>query len=235
MREFWDSLYADEAYVYGTEPNAFLRSQKQWLKPGLEALAMADGEGRNGVWLAERGLKVHAVDFSPVALAKARYLAQIRKVDIHFEEADLLAWEWGKARYDVIIAIFVQFVGSEDRPALFRKMKCALRPGGILILQGYAKRQIKYGTGGPSSADSMYTEAILREAFGDMDILHLCEHDDIISEGYKHRGMSALIDMVARSRVRVGLFARWSLGGLPDLSLPDFPGHPRRNKHMKVA
>lgn len=199
MREFWDSLYADEAYVYGTEPNAFLHAQKQWLKPGQEVLAMADGEGRNGVWLAEQGLRVHAVDFSPVAQAKAKRLAQARKAEIQFEQADLLAWDWGRTRYDVIVAIFVQFVSSEARPALFRNMKRALKPGGILILQGYTKRQIKYGTGGPSSADNMYTEAILREAFGDMEILHLCEHDDIISEGYKHHGMSALIDLVARS------------------------------------
>lgn len=216
MREFWDSLYADEAYVYGTEPNAFLRSQRHWLKPGQEVLAMADGEGRNGVWLAEQGLKVHAVDFSPVAQAKAKRLAKQRGVDIQFEQADLLNWHWERVRYDVIVAVFVQFVGSEERPRLFRHIKRALKPGGLLILQGYTKRQIKYGTGGPSSADNMYTEPMLREAFGDMEILHLCEHDDMISEGYKHHGMSALIDMVARVRPDSDLFSRLVLSQLPN-------------------
>ena len=216
MREFWDSLYADEAYVYGTEANAFLRSQAELLKPGQEALAMADGEGRNGVWLAEQGLKVHAVDFSAVAQIKAKRLAEARGIELEFEEADLLDWHWQRARYDVIVAIFIQFVGSDERPRLFRDMQRALKPGGILILQGYAKRQIKYGTGGPGSADHMYTEAMLREAFGDMEILHLREHDDFISEGYKHHGMSALIDLVARSRLRTDLFTRWIQSQLPD-------------------
>lgn len=216
MREFWDSLYTDEAYVYGTEPNAFLRAQRDRFQPGQEVLAVADGEGRNGVWLAEQGLKVHAVDFSPVAQAKARRLALARGVDIRFEQADLLDWYWQRARYDVIVAIFIQFVGSDKQPGLFRNMQRALKPGGILILQGYTRRQVKYGTGGPGSADNMYTEPMLREAFGDMEILHLCEHDDVISEGYKHHGMSALIDMVARSRPRSDLFTRWVLGQLPD-------------------
>lgn len=159
---------------------------------------MADGEGRNGVWLAEQGLKVHAVDFSPIAQAKAEHLAKARGVEIAFEQADLLNWDWGADRYDVIVAIFVQFADSRARPALFAKMRRALRRGGLLILQGYRPEQLKYGTGGPSSADNMYTEAILREAFAEFEIVHLSEHDDFISEGYKHHGMSALIDMVAR-------------------------------------
>lgn len=198
MREFWDTLYGDEAYVYGTEPNAFLAAQRHWLKAGQEVLAMADGEGRNGVWLAELGLKVHAVDFSPIAQAKAKHLAKARGVDVVFEEADLLNWAWGSNRYDVIVAIFVQFADSAARPALFAKMRQALKPGGLLILQGYRPEQLSYGTGGPSSADNMYTEAILREGFAGFEILHLLAHDDFISEGYKHHGMSALIDLVAR-------------------------------------
>ncbi|MEW5893600.1 MAG: class I SAM-dependent methyltransferase [Pseudomonadota bacterium] len=198
MREFWDSLYTDEAYVYGTEPNAFLLSQRHRLRPGQTVLAMADGEGRNGVWLAEQGLKVHAVDFSPVAQAKARRLAKARGVEIEFEQADLLQWDWGRARYDVVVAIFVQFANSAQQPALFARMREALKPGGILLLQGYRPEQLRYGTGGPSSADNMYTEAILREGFAGFEILHLVAHDSFISEGYKHHGMSALIDLVAR-------------------------------------
>ena len=198
MKEFWDSVYADEAYVYGTEPNHFLVSQKQLLKPGQQVLAMADGEGRNGVWLARQGLDVTSVDFSPIAQAKAKRLAEAEDVTIRFEEADLNHWAWGEARFDVIAAIFVQFAGPEVRPALFANMKRALRPGGLLILQGYTPRQLEYGTGGPPGAGNMYTEPMLREAFGDMEILHLEEHDGFIEEGYKHHGMSALIDLVAR-------------------------------------
>lgn len=198
MQEFWDSVYADEAYVFGTEPNRFLLAQKDRLKPGQQALALADGEGRNGVWLAEQGLDVTSVDFSPIAQAKARRLAEARGVMIRFHEADLEHWDWVEARYDLIAAIFIQFAGPDTRARLFARMKQALKPDGLLILQGYTPRQLDYGTGGPSKAENMYTEPMLREAFADMEILHLQEHDEFIAEGYKHHGMSALIDLVAR-------------------------------------
>lgn len=199
MREVWDGHYASEAYIFGTEPNVFLASQKELLKPGQKALAVADGEGRNGIWMAQLGLDVLSVDISPVGLAKARKLAAERGVkNVRFEEADLRTWEWGECRFDIIAAIFIQFAAPAERTEIFRNIKSALKPGGVLLLQGYTPKQLEYKTGGPPNAENMYTEPMLREHFADMEIGHLREHEEFVAEGTKHYGMSALIDLVAR-------------------------------------
>ena len=200
MSEVWNQRYGTtEGYLFGTLPNAFLLSQQHLLKPGARCLALADGEGRNGVWLAEQGLRVLSVDSSTVALNKARKLAVQRGVEVEFEQADLLHWDWGKHRFDVVVAIFIQFALPEQRVQLFENIRHCLKPGGLLLLQGYTPRQLEYRTGGPSQAENLYTESMLRDAFSEWDILYLREHDDFISEGSAHHGMSALIDMVART------------------------------------
>ena len=194
----WDERYAGEEYHFGTEPNAFLVSQHQLLKLGMSCLAVADGEGRNGVWLAEQGLQVLSVDSSSVALDKAKKLAAERGVTVQFEQADLMQWSWGENRFDVVVAIFIQFAPPGMREQMFDHIKRCLKPGGLLLLQGYTPRQLEYRTGGPSQAENLYTESLLREAFTGMDMLHFSEHDDIIREGAGHSGMSALIDVVAK-------------------------------------
>jgi cyclopropane fatty-acyl-phospholipid synthase-like methyltransferase len=194
----WNQRYAGEAYHFGTEPNAFLLSRRELLKPGMKCLAVADGEGRNGVWLAQQGGEVLSVDSSPVALAKAQKLAGQRGVHVDFELADLLQWDWGVARFDVVAAIFIQFAPPGLREQMFANLKRSLKPGGLLLLQGYTPRQLDYRTGGPSQAENLYTETLLRTAFADMEILHLREHDSVIHEGAGHDGLSALIDLVAR-------------------------------------
>ncbi len=201
MSEVWNQRYGTtEGYLFGTQPNAFLLSQQHLLKTGEYCLAVADGEGRNGVWLAEQGLRVLSVDSSAIGVNKARKLAEQRGVELEFELADLLQWDWGKDRFDVVVGIFIQFVAPEQRKRMFANIKECLKPGGILLLQGYTTRQLEYATGGPSQVENLYTEELLRGIFSDWDILHLREHDDFISEGTAHYGMSALIDMVARSR-----------------------------------
>ncbi len=197
MATFWDERYAVEGYVFGTAPNVFLASQAARLRAGQSALAVADGEGRNGVWLAQRGLQVLSVDSSGVAQAKARKLAAERGVSLQFETADMLAWDWGDARFDVIVAIFIQFADPAGRARQFEGIRRALKPGGLLLLQGYTPRQLEYKTGGPSALENLYTGPMLREWFGDWDIQHLREHDEVINEGSHHAGMSALIDLVA--------------------------------------
>lgn len=194
----WDERYAGEDYFFGTEPNAFLVEQRLLLKPGMSCLAVADGEGRNGVWLAQQGLRVQSVEASPVALEKAQKLARQRGVTVEFEQADLAAWQWGENRFDIVAAIFIQFASPALRGQMFAGIKRCLKPGGLLLLQGYTPRQLEYKTGGPPVAENMYTESLLRKAFADMEISHLRDHDDRVSEGAGHSGMSALIDMVAR-------------------------------------
>ncbi len=194
----WDQRYNSDDYHFGTEPNAFLASQRHTLKSGMKCLAVADGEGRNGVWLAQQGLEVVSVDSSPVAIAKAKKLATERGAQVKFEEVDLLQWQWPVAEYDVVVGIFIQFVPSPQRPAMFENMKRALKSGGLLLIQGYTPRQLEYKTGGPSQADNLYTEPMLRELLSDMQITHLAEYDAHIAEGVGHHGMSALIDVVAK-------------------------------------
>jgi cyclopropane fatty-acyl-phospholipid synthase-like methyltransferase len=198
QRARWNQRFAGEDYLFGTAPNAFLASQRLLLRQGQSALAVADGEGRNGVWLAEQGLDVLSIDFSANALAKAQRLAAARGVTLRTEQVDLFAWDWSGRGFDIVAAIFVQFATPDERAVLFANLKQSLNPGGHLILQGYRPKQLDYGTGGPPNAENMYTEDLLRRAFGDLTIVHLGEHDDVIVEGAGHAGMSALIDLVAR-------------------------------------
>ena len=194
----WNQRFSAEDYIFGKEPNAFLARQRERLKPGMSALCVSDGEGRNSVWLARQGLKVTAFDFSPVGVAKARALASEARVSVDHRQSDIFRWEWSAASYDVVAAIFIQFAAPEARARIFEGMRAALAPGGLLILQGYRPEQIAYGTGGPSQVENLYTEPLLRESFAGLEILHLASHDDTVDEGPAHRGMSALIDLVAR-------------------------------------
>ena len=194
----WNERFSAPGYHFGTAPNAFLASQVHLLRPKQTALSIADGEGRNGVFLAEHGLDVLSVDFSPFALAKARELAASRGVSLRTEQADLLQWTWPAAQFDVIAAIFIQFATAEEQPHIFAGIKRALRPGGLLLMQGYRLEQIAYGTGGPKQPGNLYTRALLEQAFAGFAALDIREHDDVIREGDAHSGMSALIDLVAR-------------------------------------
>jgi cyclopropane fatty-acyl-phospholipid synthase-like methyltransferase len=197
-RQHWNERFAGPGYRFGTAPNHFLEAQKHRLAKGQRALAVADGEGRNGVWLARQGLDVTSVDISPVGQAKARALAKEAGVAMEIVEADLATWPWPVAAYDVVVAIFMQFAPPPLRARFFAGMQAALRPGGLLILEGYRPKQLEYGTGGPPQAENMYTRALLENAFAGMEILHLAEYDAEIAEGSGHKGMSALIDLVAK-------------------------------------
>ncbi len=195
--ERWETRFRPPDYLFGKEPNAFLKAQAHRLRAGQTALSVADGEGRNGVWLAEQGLDVLAIDFSPTALAKARALAQERGVRIATEVADITTWRWPKAAFDVIVAIFIA-VDVPDRPAFFGNLKAALTPGGLLLMQSYRPEQLNYRTGGPPDAERMCTRELLQAAFGDLSELDIREHDSVLREGTAHVGMSALIDLVGR-------------------------------------
>jgi SAM-dependent methyltransferase len=194
----WNRRFSAEEYVFGTEPNAFLASQKPLLARGMRALCVADGEGRNSVWLAAQGLEVTAFDFSPVGLAKATKLAERSGAKVDYHLASVEEWNWDATPYDVVIAIFVQFTPPAQRARMFEGMVRALKPGGVLILQGYGPEQLHYGTGGPKQVENLYTEALLRESFASLEILHLAAHESEVHEGAGHSGMAALIDLVAR-------------------------------------
>ncbi len=198
-REFWDSRFAEKGFAYGTEPNEFLVCQKHYLKPGMKALAVADGEGRNGVWLAQQGLDVLSVDQSAVGLAKARELAAQRGVSLRTEQTDLTTWKWPENEFDVVVAIFIHFPPTV-RAQMHARMVAALKPGGVLILEAFTPKQLEYKTGGPQDPAMLYTMEMLRKDFvaGERLLLLLEEMITGLNEGPYHRGQSAVVRLVLK-------------------------------------
>jgi len=199
-RKTWDARFDRDDYIFGTAPNVFLCTQVHRFAPGTLALCVADGEGRNSVWLAQRGLAVTAFDIAPRGVDKARALASRAGVEVDYHVAGVDQWTWQPDAFDVVAAIFVQFATPEERAQLFANMMHTLKSGGLLLLQGYTPRQLEYRTGGPPRADHLYTADLLLSAFSGHEIVELREHDDVLAEGTQHAGMSALIDCVVRKR-----------------------------------
>lgn len=197
----WNERYSKAGYLFGTEPAQFLREHQSYLTAGAKALAVADGEGRNSVFMAEQGLNVAAMDGSYVAIEKARTLAMARGVTVDFNEADIANWDWAEARYDLVVAVFIQFVGPDQRAQIFKGIKRTLKPGGVVLLHGYTPEQIGLGTGGPPNAENMYTDELLAQDFADFELLELRSYQRVVDEGNGHSGQSALIDLVARKPV----------------------------------
>jgi SAM-dependent methyltransferase len=194
----WDQRFSEPGFLFGTEPNAWLASQRALFEPGKRALAVADGEGRNSVWLAQLGLQVDAFDISPVGVAKARALAERQRVTVNYHVCDCEGWNWEPAAYDYVVAIFIQFADPALRERLFANMARALKPGGYLLLQGYTPKQLDYKTGGPDIVEHLYTPELLRQSFADLQIVELREYEAQLAEGTRHIGPSALVGMVAR-------------------------------------
>lgn len=194
----WQERFAAPGYLFGTAPNKFLRDHAHLLKKGQKALAIADGEGRNGVFLAEQGLDVLSVDFSPIAQEKARTLAKERGVVMRIEQADIIEWHWPPEEFDVVAAIFFQFALPPQREKIFAGIKRTLKPGGLLLLEGYGPKQLEYKTGGPSDLVRLYTRELLEQAFADFSEIDVRTYDQVIEEGPRHSGMSALVDLVGR-------------------------------------
>lgn len=196
--ERWETRFATAEYAFGKSPNYFLKSCKRLLPSTGRALAVADGEGRNGVWLAEQGLDVTSIDFSPAAQRKAKALAAERRVKVTFELADVHGWNYPNAAFDVVAEIFTQFSSPADRARKWAGMRTALKPGGLLIIQGYTPEQLAHGTGGPKEIENLYTREMLEQAFGGFRELSIAEEQREIHEGTSHGGVSAVINLTAR-------------------------------------
>jgi SAM-dependent methyltransferase len=194
----WQTRFSVPEYVFGKGPNYFLASCKPVLPKSGTALCVADGEGRNGVWLAEQGLDVTSLDFSQAAQQKAAALAKERGVKITLIHGDVHNWPYPQATFDVIVEIFTQFSTPPERAKKWAAMRDALKSGGLLILQGYTPKQLQYGTGGPKELDRLYTRPMLESAFGDMREVRIAEEELEMHEGGAHAGMSAVITLTAR-------------------------------------
>jgi SAM-dependent methyltransferase len=194
----WEERFSTPDFVFGTAPNEFLVRCRDLLPPTGKALAVADGEGRNGVFLAKQGLHVTATEFSPAALAKARRLAAENNVSVDFIETDVHTWHYPENAFDVVVEIFTQFSTPAERAVKWAGMRSALKPGGLLIIRGYTPKQLQYGTGGPKAIENLYTRAMLEDAFGDFEELSIVEEELELSEGAGHAGMSAVIGLTGR-------------------------------------
>jgi len=191
--------FALRTYLSGTVANRWLRDHANVWRPGDRVvLSVADGEGRNSVWLAQHGLAVDAFDISELAVQKARRLAAARGARVNFAVMDCNATSWPEALYDGVAAIFVQFAEPAARRPLFANMVKTLKPGGTLLLQGYTPKQLQYGTGGPPRRSHLHRASLLRAAFAGMRIRELCAYEERIAEGSGYRGRSALVEMVAQ-------------------------------------
>jgi SAM-dependent methyltransferase len=200
--KFWDDRYSESGYAYGTMPNLFLTQQKHRFSPEMKALMVGDGEGRNGVWLAQQGLQVLSVDLSSIGLEKARKLAVKQGVQIQTECADLTIRNWLQAEYDLVVAIFLHFA-PEVRQRMHQSMLRALKPGGLLILEAFDRVQLQYqreyNSGGPKIPEMLYDSATLQQDFVNGDILELTETVTELHEGQYHDGRAAVVRMLCRA------------------------------------
>ncbi len=194
----WDARYATPGWHFGTEPADFLRRHAPLLPAAARVLSVAEGEGRNAVFLARLGHAVTGFDSSAVGLAKARRLAEDAGVAVTLHHADIDDWTWMPDAFDAVAIVFCQFATPAVRTRLFAGIDRTLRPGGLLLLHGYAPRQIDYGTGGPGAVENLYTLDLVRAGFPGYRALVAADYDAVLHEGHGHSGRSALIDFVAR-------------------------------------
>lgn len=193
-RQFWDARYGEAGYAYGSESNDFLREQATRLPLG-DALCLAEGEGRNGVYLAELGHRVTVQDLSPIGLEKAQQLARARGVAIDTLCGDLRDFRPAAESTDLVVAIWMHLPPALRADVLGRAMT-ALRPGGHLILEAYSPRQLALGTGGPPTADLLVEPAQLQAELAGLELLVLNERERLVHEGPYHQGTSAVVQAV---------------------------------------
>ncbi len=192
----WDQRYSRDNYAYGTKPNDFLMEMSDKLPTG-KVLCLAEGEGRNAVWLAEQGYQVTAVDASKVGLQKARKLAKARGVEITTVHADLADYDIGTQQWDAIISIFCH-LPHDLRQDIHRRYVKGLRDKGIMLLEAYTPLQLEYKTGGPPVAEMMMDVQSLSSELIGLKFLHLQECVREIHEGEFHNGTGAVVQVLSK-------------------------------------
>lgn len=194
---FWNDRYSADEYVYGTEPNSFLAEHADILVGPV--LSLAEGEGRNAVFLASLGLSVHGVDGSEVGIAKAQALAFSKGVVIQTERVDLTEFDPEPNRYGSVISISAH-LPSSVRGRLYPLVVRALKPGGIVLLEAYSENQLKHGSGGPRDIDMLMTAAKIRREFIDLEPVLLQEVEREVSEGKFHSGMASVVQFIGQKK-----------------------------------
>jgi len=195
----WDERYSAEGYAYGTKPNKFLEENFNCIPKG-HVLSLAEGEGRNAVFLAKQGYSVTAVDASLVGLNKARKLAEENGVVVEFVHADLADYDLGENKWDGIVSIFCP-LPSSLRKELYKKVMTGLKRNGVFLLEAYTPDQLKYGTGGGNSVDSMQSKESLSLELAGLEFKHLIELERDVREGIYHTGIGAVVQAIATKKI----------------------------------
>jgi 2-polyprenyl-3-methyl-5-hydroxy-6-metoxy-1,4-benzoquinol methylase len=192
---FWNERYRSEEYAYGKEPNDFL--VKQFSQIGKKVLCLAEGEGRNAVFLAKNSCKVTCIDYAEEGLHKAQQLAKENGVELTTVCANLFDVNLKEKEWDIIVVIFGHFP-SDLRQKVHGQIYSALKPGGTLILEAYRKDQVNYKTGGPMNVDMLYSNEELSQDFKQFDQLEISETVREVYEGAFHHGEAAVIQVVGK-------------------------------------
>jgi SAM-dependent methyltransferase len=194
--DFWNARYKKSEYAYGLEPNDFLKSKINSLKPNSKILCLAEGEGRNAIFLAENKHQITAIDYSDEGLNKLKSLAKERNVIVKTICADLNQYKIDPNHWDVIICIFGHFP-PELRKTVFKQVYSGLKKDGVFLLEAYHKDQLKYKTGGPQLSDLLYSKEELQNDFSEFENISIENSIKEIEEGKYHKGTSAVIQVVA--------------------------------------
>jgi len=197
-REQWNSRYLSEQYVYGTEPNQYLKDFLENHKTG-RILFPAEGEGRNAVFAASLGWQVDAFDQSETGKEKALRLAHSRGVKIEYAIHSLEDWICPSYKYDCIALIYVHMM-PVIRTAVHKKMASALAPGGILLLEAFTRNQMPRTTGGPKNLELLYDAQDIRSDFSSFEIIEFDETLTYLNEGDLHQGLSDVVRLIARNQ-----------------------------------
>lgn len=194
-KSFWDTRYDDRNYLYGKEPNSFLAENYRILKGPV--LSVSEGEGRNAVFLATKGLDVLGVDISEVGLKKAEELAKSRGVSISTKVADLATYMPEENHYGSVISISAH-LPSTIRNRLYPLIEKSLKPDGLIILEAYSEDQLSRSTGGPKDIDMLMTIDKINSEFSNLETILLRLTEREINEGDGHTGLASVIQFIAK-------------------------------------
>lgn len=192
----WDERYRDTGYAYGTNPNEFLVAVAASIPPGA-VLSLAEGEGRNAVYLAARGYRVTAVDSSRVGLGKAQALAAAHGVAITTIQADLASFTIDTTAWEGILACYCHLPAAIRAP-LHRAAVAGLKPGGVFVLEAFGKGQLGRESGGPQSLDLLMSLDELGEELAGLELLHARETERELHEGRYHSGLATVVQILGR-------------------------------------
>jgi SAM-dependent methyltransferase len=190
----WDERYSEPGFAYGTEPNEFLVSVVDKIPPG-RILSLAEGEGRNAVYLAAQGYEVTGVDGSEVGLSKARELAREHGVTITTLQADLAEFEIEAEKWDGIIACYCHLPPAVRVP-LHRAAVRGLKPGGVFVLEAFSKEQLAHDTGGPQSLDMLMSLDELRLELAGLELVRAAQMERAVQEGSRHTGLASVVQVL---------------------------------------